>query len=290
MLSVKGPQLLNKYIGASEKAVRDLFDRARNSGRPTLIIFDEFEALAPRRGSDNTGVTDRVVNQLLTFLDGVEESMASTPNANDPNGGNNKGDVYVMAITSRPDLVDVALLRPGRIAKHVYIGYPTAEERADILRVLLTPVMPAAHVRESAITELCTTESIEVMTSADLKSAVHTAYLNTVHENIEDRKIYGAPDVGEERTQNLLLTEKSLLEALRATRPSISQQDAKFYEKIYSRFRKSDEMDEASAPSVAMNSSVTKSVIIASNRDAISCDDIAPCDGTDITRQRVAMK
>lgn len=74
-ISVKGPQLLNKYIGASEKAVRDLFDKARESGKSTIIFFDEFEALASKRGKDSTGVTDRVVNQLLTFLDGAEESL-----------------------------------------------------------------------------------------------------------------------------------------------------------------------------------------------------------------------
>lgn len=72
---MKGPQLLNKYIGASEKAIRDLFEQAKASGKSTIIFFDEFEALASKRGKDSTGVTDRVVNQLLTFLDGVEESM-----------------------------------------------------------------------------------------------------------------------------------------------------------------------------------------------------------------------
>jgi peroxin-1 len=72
-----------------------------------MIFFDEFEALAPRRGQDNTGVTDRVVNQLLTFLDGVEGRTAG---------------VYVLAATSRPDLLDVAILRPGRLDRHVYVG------------------------------------------------------------------------------------------------------------------------------------------------------------------------
>eukprot|EP00953_Heterococcus_sp_UTEX-ZZ885_P027590 14785-Heterococcus_DN1.PRE.4 len=114
-LSVKGPEVsaaaasatamtvLDKYIGASEQAVRALFARAV-AAAPCLLFFDEFEAVAPRRGSDNTGVTDRVVNQLLTFLDGVEGLVG----------------VYVLAATSRPDMIDPALLRPGRLDKQLY--------------------------------------------------------------------------------------------------------------------------------------------------------------------------
>jgi SpoVK/Ycf46/Vps4 family AAA+-type ATPase len=98
-------QVLDKYIGASEQAVRALFARAV-AAAPCLLFFDEFEAVAPRRGSDNTGVTDRVVNQLLTFLDGVEGLVG----------------VYVLAATSRPDMIDPALLRPGRLDKQLYCG------------------------------------------------------------------------------------------------------------------------------------------------------------------------
>lgn len=94
LISVKGPELLNKYIGASEEAVRDLFKKAA-AAAPCVLFFDEFEALAPQRGHDNTGVTDRVVNQLLTELDGVEGLKGVT----------------VIAASSRPDLLDAALLR-----------------------------------------------------------------------------------------------------------------------------------------------------------------------------------
>ncbi len=85
-ISVKGPEVLNKYIGASEQAVRDLFARGA-AAAPCIVFFDEFDAVAPRRGNDSSGVTDRVVNQLLTFLDGVEA----------------RSGVYVMTATSRPD-------------------------------------------------------------------------------------------------------------------------------------------------------------------------------------------
>jgi SpoVK/Ycf46/Vps4 family AAA+-type ATPase len=117
-IPVKGPELLSKYIGASEANVRDVFQRAATA-RPCLIFFDEFESLAPRRGHDSTGVTDRVVNQLLTQLDGVE--------------GLAEG-VYILAATSRPDLVDPALLRPGRLDKSILCPMPGEEDRLDILR------------------------------------------------------------------------------------------------------------------------------------------------------------
>ena len=100
---VHGPELLSKYIGQSERGVRDVFDWAR-AAAPSVVLFDEVEALCPRRGADSTGVTDRVVNQMLCYLDGV--------------GGAGAG-VFVIAVTSRPDLLDPALTRPGRLDLHV---------------------------------------------------------------------------------------------------------------------------------------------------------------------------
>jgi len=106
-ISVKGPELLNKYIGASEQNVRELFERAM-AQKPCVLFFDEFDSLVPKRGSGQTSVTDRIVNQFLCYLDGVE----------------GRDGVFVMAATSRPDLVDVALLRPGRIDKAVFCNFP----------------------------------------------------------------------------------------------------------------------------------------------------------------------
>jgi peroxin-1 len=106
-ISVKGPELLSKYIGNSEQNVRELFNKAEKA-KPCIIFFDEFDSLAPKRGHDSTGVTDRVVNQLLTQLDGIEQLDG----------------VYLLAATSRPDLIDQALLRPGRLDSFFYIGYP----------------------------------------------------------------------------------------------------------------------------------------------------------------------
>lgn len=128
MISVKGPELLNKYIGASEQATRDIFERAKAT-KPCILFFDEFDSLAPTRyviffvcefifcsGHDSTGVTDRVVNQLLTLLDGAEDREG----------------VFVLAATSRPDLIDPALLRPGRLDKSIYCGLPEECERLEV--------------------------------------------------------------------------------------------------------------------------------------------------------------
>lgn len=114
-IAVKGPEILNKYIGASEKSVRDLFDRAQ-AAKPCVLFFDEFDAIAPKRGHDSTGVTDRVVNQLLTQMDGAEGLDG----------------VYVLAATSRPDLIDAALLRPGRLDKSLLCGMPDGRERLEV--------------------------------------------------------------------------------------------------------------------------------------------------------------
>ncbi len=116
--AVKGAELMDKWVGASEKAVRELFRRARDSA-PSLIFLDELDALAPRRGqSFDSGVTDRVVAALLTELDGIEPLR----------------DVVVLGATNRPDLIDPALLRPGRLEKLVFVEPPDADARREILR------------------------------------------------------------------------------------------------------------------------------------------------------------
>ena len=116
--AVKGAELMDKWVGSSEKAVRDLFRRARDSA-PSLVFLDEIDALAPRRGqSFDSGVTDRVVAALLTELDGIEPLR----------------NVVVLGATNRPDLIDPALLRPGRLEKLVFVEPPDADARRDILR------------------------------------------------------------------------------------------------------------------------------------------------------------
>ncbi|XP_041811333.1 peroxisome biogenesis factor 1 isoform X2 [Chelmon rostratus] len=161
-ISIKGPELLSKYIGASEQGVRDVFQRA-HAAKPCILFFDEFDSLAPRRGHDSTGVTDRVVNQLLTQLDGVEGLQG----------------VYVLAATSRPDLIDPALLRPGRLDKSLYCPPPDLEARVEILKALSAGLALAADVDLEQLAA-----ATEQFTGADLKALLYNAQLEAVHNSL----------------------------------------------------------------------------------------------------------
>jgi peroxin-1 len=167
-ISVKGPEILNKYIGASEKSVRDLFDRAE-AARPCVLFFDEFDSIAPKRGHDSTGVTDRVVNQLLTQMDGAEGLSG----------------VYVLAATSRPDLIDPALLRPGRLDKSLICDLPSLEDRVDILRALGKKLKLSADVLDN-LDEIA--ERTEGYSGADLQALVYNAHLEAIHDVLGDQE------------------------------------------------------------------------------------------------------
>ncbi|KAK7970596.1 peroxisome biosynthesis protein [Apiospora saccharicola] len=168
-ISVKGPEILNKYIGASEKSVRDLFERA-SAAKPCVLFFDEFDSIAPKRGHDSTGVTDRVVNQLLTQMDGAEGLSG----------------VYVLAATSRPDLIDPALLRPGRLDKSLLCDFPDLEDRIDILRALGSKVKLSEEITQSgeALQELG--RRTEGFSGADLQALVSNAQLEAIHDVLDN--------------------------------------------------------------------------------------------------------
>ncbi|KAL2200063.1 P-loop containing nucleoside triphosphate hydrolase protein [Corynascus similis CBS 632.67] len=170
-ISVKGPEILNKYIGASEKSVRDLFERAQ-AAKPCVLFFDEFDSIAPKRGHDSTGVTDRVVNQLLTQMDGAEGLSG----------------VYVLAATSRPDLIDPALLRPGRLDKSLLCDFPTLEDRLDIIRALAQKVKVADEVWNSEQDMLELGRRTEGFSGADLQALVSNAQLEAIHDVLNDRE------------------------------------------------------------------------------------------------------
>ena len=166
-ISVKGPELLSKYIGASELAVRDLFSRAQ-CAKPCIIFFDEFDSIAPKRGHDSTGVTDRVVNQLLTQMDGVEALQ---------NG------IYILAASSRPDLLDPALLRPGRFDKCLYCPLPDQLERLEILKVL------SVKLNLNDDTDLKFIASMtEHFSGADLQGLLYSAQLEALFERINNKQ------------------------------------------------------------------------------------------------------
>ncbi|GAW14300.1 hypothetical protein ANO14919_037010 [Xylariales sp. No.14919] len=168
-ISVKGPEILNKYIGASEKSVRDLFERA-SAAKPCVLFFDEFDSIAPKRGHDSTGVTDRVVNQLLTQMDGAEGLSG----------------VYVLAATSRPDLIDPALLRPGRLDKSLLCDFPNLEDRIDILQALGKKVKLSEEIlsSEDGLTELG--KRTEGFSGADLQALMSNAQLEAIHDVLNE--------------------------------------------------------------------------------------------------------
>jgi peroxin-1 len=242
LLSVKGPELLNKYIGASEQAVRDLFERAAGMA-PCVLFFDEFESLAPRRGADNTGVTDRVVNQFLTQLDGVETLSG----------------VFVLAATSRPDMIDPALLRPGRLDRLVYCGFPDADERASILRAHARTLTVAADVDWALLASRS-----ELLTGADLSAVVGNATLaaarseelcvagataandNTAPADatasatlLRNAAIAPAPAAvrNEAARPPVTVHMRHFVDAIDALRPSVSAAERARLESLYARFR-----------------------------------------------------
>ncbi|KAG5765790.1 hypothetical protein H9Q72_006144 [Fusarium xylarioides] len=128
---INGPELLNKYVGESERAVRELFNRARSS-TPCILFFDEMDSLVPKRDNASTEAGTRVVNALLTELDGVQDRTG----------------VYVIGTTNRPDMIDPAMLRPGRLNVRLFIDLPTPDERVDILRAIYRTNHPDATAEE----------------------------------------------------------------------------------------------------------------------------------------------
>ncbi|KAF5388776.1 hypothetical protein D9757_005613 [Collybiopsis confluens] len=195
-IGIKGPEILNKYIGASEKTVRDIFERA-SSAKPCVLFFDEFDSIAPKRGHDSTGVTDRVVNQMLTQMDGAEGLdgvyvLAATR----PVGMHFQCTKTLRVTFSRPDLIDSALLRPGRLDKSLLCDMPDFEERKDILKAVSRKVLlaPAVDLDEVA-------RSTEGFSGADLQALIYNAHLEVVNASIAASSLEGhdSPKV-EDRT------------------------------------------------------------------------------------------
>ncbi len=166
---MKGPELLSKWVGESEKGVREVFKKARQTA-PTVIFFDEIDALASSRtgGSTDSGVTQRVVNQLLTEIDGMEELQ----------------DVAVIAATNRVDILDPALVRPGRFDRHIKIEEPDEKGRLSIFKVH-TANMPLAN--DVSLEKLAKTS--EGYVGADIEAVSREAVMLALRENLQADKI-----------------------------------------------------------------------------------------------------
>ncbi|MBT8248137.1 MAG: AAA family ATPase, partial [Acidimicrobiia bacterium] len=163
--SVKGAELLDKFVGESERGVRELFTRAR-SVAPSIIFFDEFDALAPVRGNSNNSVTDSVVAALLTEIDGVSS----------------RGDVVVIGATNRKDLIDPALLRGGRLETHILLDLPPKASRMALLKITDVPFADDVDLDELA-------EVTEGLSFADLTSLLREAALNVLRQDRDELKV-----------------------------------------------------------------------------------------------------
>ncbi len=194
-ISVKGPEVLSKWVGESEKAVREIFKKAKQVA-PTIVFLDEIDSIAPRRGSyGDSGVTERIVNQLLTSLDGIEVLQG----------------VVVLAATNRPDIIDPGLLRAGRFDKIIYIPPPDAESRLKILQVH-TKEMPLA--KDVNLKEIA--QKTDGYVGADLENLCREAGMVAYREN---------PDATE-------VAQKHFVSALKIIRPSVDEEVIKFYQNL----------------------------------------------------------
>uniref|UniRef100_K3WFD0 AAA+ ATPase domain-containing protein n=1 Tax=Globisporangium ultimum (strain ATCC 200006 / CBS 805.95 / DAOM BR144) TaxID=431595 RepID=K3WFD0_GLOUD len=210
-ISIKGPELLDKYVGESERAVRQVFQRARASS-PCVVFFDELDALAPRRsggaGSEGgNGVSERVVNQLLTEMDGLDS----------------RKNVFVIAATNRPDIIDPAMLRPGRLDKLLYVNLPVASDRLAILKTVTknSRVDPVVSLHAIAHDPRC-----EGFSGADLSALVREAGISALRE-----------------TDLTTATELSIQmrhfdKAFETVFPSVSRADQRMFDKMKKNLRK----------------------------------------------------
>ena len=209
-VSVRGPELLSKWVGESERGIREIFKRARQSA-PCVIFFDEIDSIAPIRGAGGeTAVTERVVSQLLTELDGME----------------NMHGVVVLAATNRADMIDPALLRPGRFDKIIQIPLPDKESRNSILKINCEDIPIADPKSADKIDYEKLAEMTDGLSGADVASIANTAVSLVVHEHLDS-----APDAKEitEKASKAIVTMKHFEEAVKKVR---EQKDLKIGEKV----------------------------------------------------------
>lgn len=169
-ISIKGPELLNKYVGESERAVRQLFIRARASA-PCVIFFDELDALCPKRGSGDNVATERVVNQLLTEMDGLDE----------------RRNVFVIAATNRPDIIDKAMLRPGRLDKLLYVPLPNKDDRLSILETVTRDKPLSSDVD---LKKIAHSDKLEGFSGADISMLLREASVIAIKRSVENDDIH----------------------------------------------------------------------------------------------------
>jgi transitional endoplasmic reticulum ATPase len=190
---VRGPEVLSKWVGESEKAIREIFRKARQAA-PTIVFFDEIDSIAPVRGlMGDTHVTERIVSQLLTEMDGIERM----------------NNIVVIASTNRPDIIDPALLRPGRFDKLIYVPPPDKKGRLKILLIHTKNMPLAIDVDLERLAELT-----EGYSGADLEALCREAAMEALREDLNAITVHM----------------RHFEKALKKVRPSITPDMIKFYE------------------------------------------------------------
>ncbi|MEM3061353.1 MAG: CDC48 family AAA ATPase [Candidatus Bathyarchaeia archaeon] len=211
-ISVKGPELLSKWVGESERAVREVFRKARQAA-PCIIFFDEVDSIAPVRGGGigDSHVTERVISQLLTELDGLEELK----------------NVVVIAATNRPDIVDQALLRPGRFDKLLYVPLPNLGARREIFKIHTKNTKLGEDVDFDKLAKLT-----ENYTGADIAAICNTAIMLSIKEHLDK---YRNAEEAKKNVNELKVMMGHFENALEKVKP-ISEQELKMYERAAKQF------------------------------------------------------
>ncbi|KAK1385186.1 Peroxisome biogenesis protein 6 [Heracleum sosnowskyi] len=216
-LSVKGPELINMYIGESEKNVRDIFQKARLA-RPCVIFFDELDSLAPARGAsgDSGGVMDRVVSQMLAEIDGLSDSSQ---------------DLFIIGASNRPDLIDTALLRPGRFDKLLYVGVNTdATYRERVLKALTRKFKLHEDVSLLSIAKKCP----QNFTGADMYALCADAWFNAAKRKALAPQ--SDPTVTDDQADSVIVEYDDFVKVVGELSPSLSMAELKKYEMLRDQF------------------------------------------------------
>ena len=205
-ISVKGPELISKWVGESERGIREVFRKARQAA-PCIIFFDEIDSIVPPRGRDSgSNVTERVVSQILTELDGLDALK----------------DVVVIAATNRPDMVDPALMRPGRIDRILYIPNPDKEAREAILEIHTRGKPLAEDVDKDKLAEL-----MEGYSGADIAATCQAASQTAIHEHLQK---YGDPKEAIVHKEELQITMEHFKQAFNKVKSSSYQKATIFWD------------------------------------------------------------
>jgi transitional endoplasmic reticulum ATPase len=200
-ITIKGPEVFSKWVGESEKAIREVFRKARMAA-PAVIFFDEIDSLAPRRGAgfSDSGVSERVISQLLTEMDGITTLV----------------DIVIIAATNRPDMVDPAVLRPGRFDRLIYVPEPDEKSRLQIFKIYTKGMPLAKDVNLDQLTTMTKNYS-----GADIEGLCRESAMLALRKEINAREV----------------TMKNFEEALKRTGPSVTPDMEKWYKSFMQQVR-----------------------------------------------------